>query len=45
MARGAKALGARTHRFADTGPGPQIERAEDFAHLAREFWDEVDHRG
>jgi len=45
MARGAKALGARTHRFADTGHGPQIERAEDFAHLAREFWDEVDHRG
>lgn len=44
MARGAAYFGARSHRFPDTGHGPQIERAEEFARLASEFWDEVDSR-
>ncbi|RKQ36729.1 alpha/beta fold hydrolase [Kocuria tytonis] len=38
LARGAKTLAARTHRFPDTGHGPQLERADEFARLAREFW-------
>ncbi|MGW6392544.1 alpha/beta fold hydrolase [Streptomyces sp. NPDC055103] len=29
---------ARTHLFTATGHMPQIERAEDFADLARDFW-------
>lgn len=32
---------ARTHLFADTGHMPQIERAEEFAELVREFWVDV----
>ncbi|HEY7591627.1 MAG TPA: alpha/beta fold hydrolase [Actinophytocola sp.] len=31
---------ARTHLFADTGHMPQIERAEEFAQLVRDFWAE-----
>lgn len=31
---------ARTHLFADTGHMPQIERAEEFAQLVKEFWTE-----
>jgi len=31
---------ARTHLFADTGHMPQIERAEEFADLVRDFWAE-----
>ena len=42
LARGAKALGARTHRFRNTGHGPMIERADEFARLATEFWSDVD---
>lgn len=38
LARGAKALGARSHRFPDTGHGPMIERPDEFARLATEFW-------
>ena len=29
---------ARTHLFTDTGHMPQIERAEEFAELVRDFW-------
>ncbi|MGH3879622.1 MAG: alpha/beta fold hydrolase, partial [Actinophytocola sp.] len=29
---------ARTHLFTDTGHMPQIERAEEFAALVRDFW-------
>ena len=42
LARGAKALGARTHRFRNTGHGPMIERADEFAALASDFWAQVD---
>ena len=42
LARGAKALDARTHRFPDTGHGPMIERPDEFARLATEFWADVD---
>ena len=43
LARGAKALGARTHRFPDTGHGPMIERPDEFARRASAFWAEVEH--
>ena len=42
LARAGRALGARTHTFPDTGHGPMVERAEEFARVAREFWTEVD---
>jgi pimeloyl-ACP methyl ester carboxylesterase len=32
---------ARTHLFTDTGHMPQIERAEEFAQLSKEFWASV----
>lgn len=42
LKRGARMLRARTHRFPNTGHGPQIEQAEEFARLARTFWDGVE---
>lgn len=42
LKRGARMLRAHAHRFPNTGHGPQIEQAEEFARLAREFWDGVD---
>lgn len=42
LKRGARMLRAATHRFPNTGHGPQIEQADEFARLARKFWDGVD---
>lgn len=42
LKRGSRMLGARTHRFRNTGHGPQIEQAEEFARLAQKFWDSID---
>ncbi|MDO4918893.1 alpha/beta fold hydrolase [Kocuria sp.] len=42
LARAGRALGARTHTFPDTGHGPMIERPDEFARVAREFWASAD---
>lgn len=42
LKRGARLLRARTHRFHNTGHGPQIEQADEFSRLAQNFWERVD---